>query len=104
MKWHPEDERRWAVARFNAGDPVATEAAAPPRRRIGIREQGRGTVYRKPRRVRIRRAQGWSGARPLRVWHGVPGIPEGQKLGKQKLRTSPRNTRLNGRGRLSDGE
>ena len=28
MKWHPEDERRWAVARVEAGDPVATVAAA----------------------------------------------------------------------------
>jgi putative transposase len=28
MKWHPEDERRWAVARVEAGDPVTTVAGA----------------------------------------------------------------------------
>lgn len=33
MKWHPEDERRWAVARVEAGDPVATVAAALRRSR-----------------------------------------------------------------------
>ena len=33
MKWHPEDERRWAVARVETGDPVATVAAALRRSR-----------------------------------------------------------------------
>jgi len=33
MKWHPEDERRWAVARVEAGDPVATVAATLHRSR-----------------------------------------------------------------------
>ena len=28
MTWHPEDERRWAVARVEAGDPVTTVAVA----------------------------------------------------------------------------
>ena len=32
-KWHPEDERRWAVARGEAGAPVATVAAALRRSR-----------------------------------------------------------------------
>lgn len=33
MKRHPEDERRWAVARVEAGDPVATVAVALGRSR-----------------------------------------------------------------------
>lgn len=33
MKWHPADERRWAVARVETGDPVATVAAALRRSR-----------------------------------------------------------------------
>jgi transposase InsO family protein len=33
MKWHPEDERRWAVARVEAGDSVASVAAALHRSR-----------------------------------------------------------------------
>ena len=33
MTWHPEDERRWAVARVEAGDPVTTVAVALGRSR-----------------------------------------------------------------------
>jgi transposase InsO family protein len=33
MKWYPADERRWAVARVEAGDPVTTVAAALGRSR-----------------------------------------------------------------------
>ncbi len=36
MRWHPEDERRWAVARIEAGDPVATVAAALRRSRTWV--------------------------------------------------------------------
>jgi putative transposase len=36
MKWHPEDERRWAVTRIEAGDPVTTVAAALRRSRTWV--------------------------------------------------------------------
>ena len=36
MKWHPEDERRWAVARIAAGDSVTAVAAALHRSRDGV--------------------------------------------------------------------
>ena len=36
MKWQPEDERRWAVARIEAGDPVTAVAAALGRSRTWV--------------------------------------------------------------------
>jgi transposase InsO family protein len=36
MQWQPEDERRWAVARIDAGDPVTAVAAALGRSRTWV--------------------------------------------------------------------
>ncbi|MFA5027583.1 MAG: helix-turn-helix domain-containing protein [Candidatus Methylomirabilota bacterium] len=36
MRWQPEDERRWAVARIDAGDPVTAVAAALGRSRTWV--------------------------------------------------------------------